>query len=51
MKKTTWKVITGNFARTIATGFPSYEAAYNWCLMNDWGQYEQDDGLMIVRAS
>lgn len=49
MKSTTTKyqVVTAESWRVIANGFHTWEGAYNWALDHDWGQYEEEGGLVI----
>lgn len=46
---TTYAVITCDTFRTIKTGFKTWEGAYEWMLAHDWGQYELEGGLYVIR--
>ena len=50
MKKTTTKyeIVTADSWRTIASGFKSWNAAYEHALMIDYGQFENEGGLRII---
>lgn len=42
-----YQVVTADSWRVIARGFKTWEGAYNWALAHDWGQYENDGGLVV----
>lgn len=42
-----YQVITGTY-RIIASGFYTYEGACGWADDHDYGQFENDGGLMII---
>ena len=49
MKKTRkFKIVNGNCTRTIASGFVSQNAARDWILMRDYGQFEDEGGWYII---
>jgi len=49
MKTTTTKyqVVTADSWRVIKKGFKTWEGAYKWALANDWGQFENEGGLVV----
>lgn len=42
-----YQVVTGTY-RVIASGFYTYEGACGWADTHDYGQFENDGGLMII---
>lgn len=50
MKKNTvtrYRVLIADKWETVKNGFKTWEAAYEYALMIDYGQYENDGGLVI----
>lgn len=44
---TMYEVVTADSWRVICDGFKTWESAYNWALEHDWGQFENEGGLVI----
>lgn len=42
-----YQVVTGTY-RIVASGFYTYEEACSWVNAHDYGQFENDGGLMII---
>jgi hypothetical protein len=42
-----YQVVTGTY-RVIASGFYTYDGACRWADNHDYGQFEEDGGLMII---
>ena len=49
MKKTVkYRIITMGTGRTLNKGFATWEDAYNWIIIRDYGQYEKEGGWKII---
>lgn len=50
MKKivTRYQVATADSWRVVRSGFYTRLGACEWAQANDWGQYENDGGLIVV---
>lgn len=46
--KTYYQVITDDTYKIIASGFYTYEDAYDWAYDHDYGQFEDDGGWMVI---
>lgn len=46
MKK--YQVVTADSYRVIASGFKSLHAACEWADNHDYGQFENDGGLLVI---
>lgn len=42
-----FQVVTADSFRVVADGFKSYNGACGWAEDHDWGQYENDGGLIV----
>lgn len=45
---TKYQIITADSWRIIECGFNSWLDAYNYAMMIDYGQFENEGGLMII---
>lgn len=44
---TKYQIVTFDSWRVIERDFPTWQRAYEWMLMIDYGQYENEGGLTI----